>query len=124
MISIVTVITVITSAFYEVAFARSQQKDLSVFVRVKLSSVHITHGGSFTLSSYNAEGQPKTTANTNFSGFWLNPARNGNRIYPFSSRSFIYSPLIKGVGRKFFRGRLIRIEPVLTTKNRRNFEIW
>ena len=30
----------------------------------------------------------------------------------------------KGVGRKIFRGGPIRIEPVLTTKNGRIFEIW
>ena len=31
---------------------------------------------------------------------------------------------IKGVGRKIFRGGPIRMEPVLTTKNGRIFEIW
>ena len=30
----------------------------------------------------------------------------------------------KGVGRKIFRGGPIRMEPVLTTKNGRIFEIW
>ena len=33
-------------------------------------------------------------------------------------------PAIKGVGRKIFRGGPIRMEPVLTTKNGRIFEIW
>ena len=32
--------------------------------------------------------------------------------------------LFKGVGRKIFRGGPIRMEPVLTTKNGRIFEIW
>ena len=31
---------------------------------------------------------------------------------------------VKGVGRKIFRGGPIRMEPVLTTKNGRIFEIW
>ena len=31
---------------------------------------------------------------------------------------------LKGVGRKIFRGGPIRMEPVLTTKNGRIFEIW
>ena len=31
---------------------------------------------------------------------------------------------LKGVGRKVFKGGPVRIEPVLTTKNRRIFEIW
>ena len=30
----------------------------------------------------------------------------------------------KGVGRKIFREGPIRIEPILTTKNGRSFEIW
>ena len=32
--------------------------------------------------------------------------------------------MTKGVGRKIFRGGPIRMEPVLTTKNGRIFEIW